>query len=90
MSSVAAMPLYVDLPTVADIVSLSVTNVQKLVREDAFPKPRVLSSRRVGWLLREVEEWAEARPVSDLPPPSNTGAKKPRATALREKEKTDA
>ncbi len=76
-------PIYLDLPDVAAAVSLSVANVQKLVREDAFPKPRMLSSRRVGWLLREIEEWAEARPVSDLPPPPNTGAKKPRAIGSR-------
>lgn len=72
-------PIYVDLPTVAAIVCLSESNVQKLVREKAFPRQRQISGRRVGWLLREVNEWAEARPHSDLPPPANTGAKKKRA-----------
>ncbi|MFS8973883.1 AlpA family phage regulatory protein [Cupriavidus necator] len=70
-------PFYVDLPTVASIVSLSETSVQKLVREEQFPKPRAVSSRRVAWLVREVEEWAEGRPVSDLPPPPNTSRRKP-------------
>ncbi|WP_371827392.1 helix-turn-helix transcriptional regulator [Cupriavidus sp. KK10] len=70
-------PFYVDLPTVAAIVSLSETSVQKLVREEQFPKPRTVSSRRVAWLVREVEEWAEARPVSDLLPPPNTSRRKP-------------
>lgn len=65
--------IYLDLQSVAAAVSLSETSVQQLVREDAFPKPRKISSRRVAWLLREVQEWAEARPVSDLPPPPNTG-----------------
>ncbi|WP_422085424.1 helix-turn-helix transcriptional regulator [Variovorax sp.] len=46
------------------------------MREGAFPKPRVLSGRRVGWLLREVEEWAESRPVSALLPPKNSGYRK--------------
>ncbi|MCY1253049.1 Prophage CP4-57 regulatory protein (AlpA) [compost metagenome] len=69
-------PIYVDLPTVASILSLSVTSVQKLVREELFPKPRVVSTRRVAWLVREVEEWAEARPVSDLLPPPNTSRRK--------------
>lgn len=71
-------PIYVDLPTVAGMVSLSVPNIQNLVKNDEFPKPRRLSGRRVGWLIREVQEWAETRPHSDLPPPPNTGAKKPR------------
>lgn len=73
---VKVAPLYVDLPTVAALVSLSEASIQNLVREDAFPKSRLLSGRRVGWLLREVNEWAEARPHSSLPPPPNTGAKK--------------
>ena len=75
---VQVAPLYVDLPTVAALVSLSEASIQNLVREDSFPKSRLLSGRRVGWLLREVNEWAEARPHSGLPPPPNTGAKKGR------------
>jgi prophage regulatory protein len=69
-------PLYLDLETVCTIVSLAPATVQLLVRQDQFPKPRLLSGRRVGWLLREVEEWAEQRPISDLLPPANTGARR--------------
>ncbi len=69
-------PLLLDLPTVAAVVSLSTATVQKLVRENEFPKPRVLSGRRVGWLMREVEEWTESRPVSDMLPPVNAGIRK--------------
>ncbi|MBT2181004.1 AlpA family phage regulatory protein [Ralstonia pickettii] len=65
-------PILLDLSAVAKALSLSETTVQQLVREGGFPKPRRLSSRRVGWLVREIQEWAEARPVSDLPPPPNT------------------
>lgn len=64
--------IYVDLPEVAELLTLATATIQKLVREDVFPKPRQLSGRRVGWLLREVEEWAEQRPVSELLPPANT------------------
>lgn len=79
MSQIVAIKrIYVDLPTVAEIVALSVTTVQELVRQGQFPQPRQTSGRRVGWLLREVEEWAESRPASTLLPPPNTGAKKPR------------
>lgn len=65
--------IYLDKAAVAEAVSLSESTLEKLVREDGFPKPRVLSGRRVAWLLREVEEWAENRPVSELLPPRNTG-----------------
>ena len=68
--------IYVDLPEVASVLSLATATIQKMVRENEFPRPRQLSGRRVGWLLREVEAWAEERPISDLPPPPNTGARK--------------
>ncbi|VWC72386.1 prophage CP4-57 regulatory protein [Burkholderia lata] len=72
-ASTKMKPLYLDLPAVATALSLSEATVQKLVRESKFPKPRLLSDRRVAWLTREVEAWAEACPESDLAPPPNTG-----------------
>lgn len=85
MKKTAHAPLkriFLDLPAVAEVVALSESTVQELVRLGQFPQPRQTSGRRVGWLMREVEEWAESRPTSALPPPPNTGAKKPRrATA---------
>lgn len=74
-------PIYLDLESVAAAISLSIASVQRLVREDQFPKPRMLSGRRVAWLMREVEAWAESRPVSDLPPPPNTSHVKPNRPA---------
>lgn len=68
--------LYVDLPEVASLLTLSTATIQKMVRQSEFPPPRKLSAQRVGWLVREVEAWAEERPVSDLPPPPNTGSRK--------------
>ncbi|MBT2299202.1 AlpA family phage regulatory protein [Variovorax paradoxus] len=76
-----ARPIYLDKPAVAEFVALSESTVEKLVRENEFPKPRILSGRRVAWLVREVEEWAESRPVSDLLPPENTGRRRPSAGA---------
>ena len=72
-------PIFIDLPTLADVLALSESTIQKLTREDtSFPRPRQLSVRRVGWLTSEIEQWALARPISDLLPPENTGAKKGR------------
>ncbi|MFP3187112.1 MAG: AlpA family phage regulatory protein [Paraburkholderia sp.] len=47
-----------------------------MVREGTFPEPRLLSGRRVGWLAREVQEWADRRPVADLLPPSSIHVRK--------------
>lgn len=70
------MKICFSLKEVAEALSLSPTTVQKLVREKSFPEPRLLSGRRVGWLADEVRKWADARPVADLLPPENTGARK--------------
>lgn len=69
-------PVYLSSAEVARFVSLSPANVQKLVRENQFPKPRLLSANRVGWLTHEVEDWAEARPVSNILPPTGGGRPK--------------
>lgn len=78
MSAKRIAPIFLDLPAVVQAVALSESTVQELVRQGQFPAPRQLSGRRVGWLVRELEAWAESRPVSNLLPPPNTSAPKPR------------
>jgi prophage regulatory protein len=72
-------PIYVDLETLLQIVPLGKSTIEEEQRLGNFPRPRKLSGRRVGWLMADIEEWANSRPVSDLPPPANTGAPKPRS-----------
>jgi prophage regulatory protein len=79
-STISIKPIYLDLQGTTSFLSLSESTVQKLIRENVFPKPRLLSGRRVGWLVRELEDWAESRPVSDALPPPNTSAKKSKGT----------
>jgi prophage regulatory protein len=81
MSLLTAEPLFYDREQAAAVVGLSVALIEAEVRAGRFPAPRQLSARRVGWLRREIEEWAEARPVSELLPPKNTG-KRSHAEAL--------
>lgn len=75
-------PIYLDALSVAAFVSLSEATVQNLVRENKFPKPRMISAHRVAWLTREVEEWAEAQPVSIMLPPARTPAATGRKRAI--------
>jgi prophage regulatory protein len=76
-----SLKIYLDLPEVAAATTLGITTIQRMVRENQFPAPRQIGGRRVGWLVSEVTDWAMSRPVSDLPPPPNTGAKKPRRSS---------
>lgn len=66
-------PAYLDREAAAGFVSLSVGMMERMVAKDQFPKPRQLSEKRVGWLVREVEEWAESRPLSSNLPVANCG-----------------
>jgi prophage regulatory protein len=65
-------PAVLDIDQVAAYLSLSARTVNTMVQKSDFPKPRQLSGRRVGYLLREVDEWIESRPVSEQPPPVNS------------------
>ncbi len=66
-------PAYLDKDRTAEYVSLSPRVIDVLVAKGAFPGPRQLSDRRVGWLVREVDEWAESRPASSMLPVANCG-----------------
>lgn len=82
--TVSMEPIYLDKPHAAELVALSESTLEQLVREGNFPKPRAVSGRRVAWLVRELREWAESRPVSDMLPPPNTGARKTVKRALQQ------
>lgn len=81
--TVTTRPACLDRANAAAYLSISESTLEKLTREGQFPRPRLLAGRRTGWLVRELDEWLEQRPVSDLAPPPNTNAPKPRRRAAR-------
>ena len=50
------------------VVGIAQTTIDQLEARGEFPKRRQLSGRRVGYLMRELEEWTESRPPSNLLP----------------------
>ncbi len=74
----AIQPIALDREAAAEFVLLSVSTIETLLRQNQFPKPRRVSPNRVVFLVRELTEWMESRPVSELLPPPNTGAAKPK------------
>lgn len=76
MSPVRISPAALDLTNAAMYLSLSEATLERLVREGSAPKPRQLAGRRVGYLVRELDEWLESRPVSAQLPPPNTSRRK--------------
>ncbi len=78
MTTVAITPRIVAKEIAAQVLSLSVKTFERLVQQGDLPKPRQISAGRVGWLVTELDDWAQKRPESQILPPENTGAKKPR------------
>ena len=76
MSPVSTKPAYLDREGAAAFVSLSVITMERMVAKGEFPSPRQLTGKRVGWLVRELDEWSEARPVSSNLPPANCGGRR--------------
>jgi prophage regulatory protein len=53
------------------IDGLSPSSRKRLIRAGAYPKPVLLSARRLGFVKSEVEAWAASRVAArdeDLPP----------------------
>jgi prophage regulatory protein len=46
---------------VQDRTGLSRTTIWRLERSNLFPKHRQISTRAVGWLERDVDEWIRSR-----------------------------
>jgi prophage regulatory protein len=49
------------LNSVVSITGIPKSSLYALMKAGGFPKPIPLSSRSVGWLEDEVEQWIEAR-----------------------------
>ena len=69
MAATAKPIFYLDLPSVAEALSLSMATVKKLVAAGDLPKPRQLTAKRVGWRVTDIEAWVESRPESTALPP---------------------
>jgi len=81
MTIVTIKPAYLDRESTAAFVGLSERVMHTMITRDEFPKPRQLSSKRVGWRVAELEAWCDTRPVSAQLPPPNTGGHEAKAGA---------
>lgn len=79
---IQAPPLILPREHAAAALGVSESTLEKLTRTGELPPPRRISDGRVGWLWRELAEFAETRPVSDLPPgPAGRAARADPTTA---------
>jgi len=68
LTAAQVAPLIVPLEDAPRYVGIGQTTIDALEAQGQFPRRRLLSKRRTGYLYRELVEWVEARPVSDLLP----------------------
>ena len=61
-------PIFVPREKAAEALGIGERTLEALVASGEAPPPRKISKGRVGWLWRELVEFAESRPVSDLRP----------------------
>lgn len=61
-------PIFVPRDKAAEALGIGERTLEALVASGEAPPPRKISKGRVGWLWRELVEFAESRPVSDLRP----------------------
>ena len=57
----AESKMYLSVNEVAKLINLSASSIRRLEIADDFPRKRKLSARRVGYVLSEVQIWAENR-----------------------------
>lgn len=76
-------PIALKRSDAAEFANISESNMDNLIRVGRFPKPRQVSPGRVVFLVSELTEWMHSRPVSQILPPANTGAPKPKRSATQ-------
>ena len=60
------------LPQVLDTTGLKRSTLYDLLKAHGFPKPVQLSSKSVGWVEAEVQDWLQARIAASRATPSLT------------------
>jgi len=64
-------PKILNVKQISEATGLSPVTIWRKEKKGEFPARRQLGSRRVGWLTREVDEWLEATPKSEITSPKN-------------------
>lgn len=49
---------------VAERVGLSISTIQRLVRNGSMPAPVQLAERAVGWRASDIDQWISDRPTA--------------------------
>jgi len=45
---------------VSEMVSLSISQIRRMVKADAFPQPLKISPGRSAWLEKDIQQWMKS------------------------------
>ena len=62
-------PKILNVKQLSEVTGLSSVTIWRKEKKGEFPNRRQLGSRRVGWLTREIDDWLEATPNSEITSP---------------------
>lgn len=63
----AHLRVFLSMKEVCAITGYSRTHIYRLERAGLFPRRRKIGLSKIGFLKKEVDEWANNRPIPDLP-----------------------
>ncbi|MDO9148280.1 MAG: AlpA family phage regulatory protein [Hydrogenophaga sp.] len=73
MTTIHITPAVLEPAAAAQYVGLSTSTMEREERSGNFPRRVLLSGRRTGFRVRELQAWVDSRPAADLAPPKNCG-----------------
>ena len=76
------LPKILNVKQICEATGLSSVTIWRKEKAGEFPARRQLGLRRVGWLSREVDEWLEATPRSEITSPKMRNNQKTESPAL--------
>jgi len=54
------MTKLISIHEVSEMVSLSISQIRRMVKTDAFPQPIKISPGRSAWLEKDIQQWMKS------------------------------
>ena len=54
------MTKFISIHEVSEMVSLSISQIRRMVKADAFPQPLKISPGRSAWLEKDIQQWMKS------------------------------
>ena len=52
---------FLNIKEVSELLGISVSTINRLIKKGQFPQKRKLSTKRIGFLRYEIDQWIEGK-----------------------------